>query len=163
METPPGPDRDAGLKASLSLMDRAEAAHGPDAVPWEWVKNRAEVRARLGDDIPYELAWPEPLVPGSGSPVEGALMTALEALIRGVEGDASLLPVLGTGFTDSLYLREHGATAYGFSPYRHTPSEVLDAGYHNADERVHVDDLVLSARFHADLARRMLGGLRAGA
>jgi acetylornithine deacetylase/succinyl-diaminopimelate desuccinylase-like protein len=122
-----------------------------------------EVRARLGDDIPYELAWPEPLVPGSGSPGEGPLMTALHTLTRGVEEGASLLPMLGTGFTDSLYLRERGATAYGFSPYRHTPTDVLEAGYHNADERVHVDDLVLSARFHADLARRMQGGDRAGA
>jgi acetylornithine deacetylase/succinyl-diaminopimelate desuccinylase-like protein len=122
-----------------------------------------EVRASLGDDIRYELAWPEPLVPGSGSPAEGPLMTALQTLTRGVEEGASLLPVLGTGFTDSLYLREQGTTAYGFSPYRHTPTDVLEAGYHNADERIHVDDLALSARFHADLARRMLGGDRARA
>jgi acetylornithine deacetylase/succinyl-diaminopimelate desuccinylase-like protein len=34
---------------------------------------------------------------------------------------------------------------------------VLEAGYHNANERVHVDDLLLSMRFHVDLARRVLG------
>ena len=37
-----------------------------------------------------------------------------------------------------------------------TPIEVLDAGYHNANERIHVDDLLLSTRFHIDLARRIL-------
>ena len=42
-------------------------------------------------------------------------------------------------------------------PLPRHPVEVLDAGYHNADERVHVDDLLLSTRFHVDLARRILG------
>ena len=50
-----------------------------------------------------------------------------------------------------------GTAAYGFSPFRTTPAEVLAEGYHNADERVHVDDLRLSARFHLALARRLLG------
>ena len=69
-----------------------------------------------------------------------------------------MLPTLCTGFTDSNYLRAAaGTAAYGFSPIRATPIEVLEAGYHNADERVHVDDLLLSARFHVDLARRVLG------
>jgi acetylornithine deacetylase/succinyl-diaminopimelate desuccinylase-like protein len=62
-----------------------------------------------------------------------------------------------TGFTDSNYLRAAAGThAYGFSPFRATPVEVVDAGYHNANERVHVDDLLLSTRFHVDLARRIL-------
>jgi acetylornithine deacetylase/succinyl-diaminopimelate desuccinylase-like protein len=69
-----------------------------------------------------------------------------------------LLPVLCTGFTDSVHLRAAaGTAAYGFSPFRSTPAEVIAAGFHNADERVHVDDLTLSARFHVDLVRRLLG------
>ena len=67
--------------------------------------------------------------------------------------------MLCTGFTDSVHLRAAaGTAAYGFSPFRTTPAEVLAAGYHNADERVHVDDLRLSARFHVELARRLLSG-----
>ena len=42
-----------------------------------------------------------------------------------------------------LPARGAGTAAYGFSPFRTTPAEVLAAGYHNADERVHVDDLLL--------------------
>ncbi len=69
-----------------------------------------------------------------------------------------MLPSLGTGFTDSVYLRAAaGTAAYGFSPFLSTPAEVLTAGYHNADERIHVDDLLLSTRFHVDLAKRILG------
>ena len=34
---------------------------------------------------------------------------------------------------------------------------MLTAGFHNADERVHVDDLLLSVEFHIALARDLLG------
>ena len=70
----------------------------------------------------------------------------------------TVLPLLDSGFTDSVYLRAAaGTTAYGFSPYLHTPPDVLTAGYHNANERIHVDDLLLAVEFHIELAKRLLG------
>jgi len=117
-----------------------------------------EVRQRLGVDVDYEIEWPEALVAGSSSSATGPLMDAIAAFLADDGDDAVLLPVLVTGFTDSVYLRAAGdTTAYGFSPFRTTPAEVLAEGFHNADERVHVDDLALSVRFHLDLARRLLG------
>jgi len=117
-----------------------------------------QVRSLLGEDLPYELDWPEEIVPASSSPVDGVVPAAIAAFLE-AEGDPGvLLPTLCTGFTDSNYLRAAGGThAYGFSPFRATPNHVLESGYHNADERVHVDDLLLSTRFHIDLARRVLG------
>jgi acetylornithine deacetylase/succinyl-diaminopimelate desuccinylase-like protein len=117
-----------------------------------------QVRALLGDDIAYELDWPEAIVEASGSPFGGPVPDAVAAFLA-AEGDpATVLPTMCTGFTDSNYLRAAaGTAAYGFSPFRATPVEVLDAGYHNANERVHVDDLLLSTRFHVDLAQRVLG------
>ena len=123
-----------------------------------------EVRELLGDDVAYELSYPERLVPGSSSAAEGPLMDALRSFLDTEADDALLLPMLGTGFTDSLYLRQAaGTTAYGFSPFRSTPAEIIEDGYHNADERVHIDDLLLSTRFHIHLAHTLLGGDRAGA
>jgi len=121
----------------------------------------ARVRSLLGDDVPYELEWPEAMVPASSSPVDGVVPAAIAAFLE-AEGDpGALLPTLCAGFTDSNYLRAAGGThAYGFSPFRATPNEVLEAGYHNANERVHVDDLLLSTRFHLDLVRRVLRGRR---
>jgi len=118
----------------------------------------AEIRSRLGDDLPYELEWPEAIVPASSSPVDGVVPAAIAAFLE-AEGDTGvLLPTLCTGFTDSNFLRAAGGThAYGFSPFRATPYDVMESGYHNADERVHVDDLLLATRFHLDLARRVLG------
>ncbi len=117
----------------------------------------AAVRARLGDDVAYELELPEAMTPGSASSPTGLLPDAVAAVLAELDPEALLLPVLCTGFTDSVHLRAAGGTAaYGFSPFRTTPAEVLAEGYHNADERVHVDDLRLSARFHVALARRLL-------
>lgn len=116
------------------------------------------VRERLGADLRYELDFPEHLVAGSSSPEVSVLVEAIEKVQRDHGETATLLPLLGTGFTDSVYLRAGaGTTAYGFNPYRATSAEVYAAGFHNADERIHVDDLVHSVRFHEDLARQMLG------
>ena len=117
-----------------------------------------EVRARLGSDLAYELEWPEQLVAGSVSAADTLRMTAIAEVLRADGDDALPLPVISTGFTDSVYLRAAGTpTAYGFSPFRATSAEVLTAGFHNADERVHIDDLLLAVDFHVDLARRLLG------
>jgi acetylornithine deacetylase/succinyl-diaminopimelate desuccinylase-like protein len=118
----------------------------------------SRVRSALGDDIAYELAWPEAMVPASSSPVDGVVPAAIAAFLASEADPGTLMPTLCTGFTDSNFLRAAGGTqAYGFSPFRATPYDVLEAGFHNANERVHVDDLLLSTRFHIDLARRVLG------
>ncbi len=117
-----------------------------------------EVRDRLGSDLGYELEWPEHLVAGSASSPSSPLMDAMAAVLSRSGDDAALLPILSTGFTDSVYLRAAGTpTAYGFSPFVATPPEVLAAGFHNADERVHIDDLLTSVEFHLALARELLG------
>jgi acetylornithine deacetylase/succinyl-diaminopimelate desuccinylase-like protein len=117
----------------------------------------AAVRRRLGDEIAYELTQPEAAVHGNWSTSEGPLW---DAMARFAEEHlrTTLYPTLCSGFTDSVYLRrEFGTVAYGFSPFVTTPAHVIDAGYHNKDERVHVDDIALSADFHAHLARELLG------
>ena len=117
-----------------------------------------EVRARLGSDLAYELEWPEVLIAGSASDPASELMDAMARVLAASGDDATLLPLLCTGFTDSVYLREAGtSTAYGFSPFHSTSAEVLASGFHNADERVHIDDLLLAVEFHVALARDLLG------
>jgi len=116
-----------------------------------------EVRARLGADVAYELEWPEELVAGSASPATSRLMTAISSVLVASGDDAELLPMLCTGFTDSVYLRAVGTeTAYGYSPFRATSADVISAGFHNADERVHIDDLLTSVEFHVALAKELL-------
>jgi len=118
----------------------------------------ATLRARLGDDVPYELSWPEPIVAGSSSAPGSDLMAAVTAFARRQDPDLAVLPLLDSGFTDSVHLRASASTvAYGINPYLHTPSSVLTTAVHNVDERVHVDDLTLSVDFHSFLAHQLLG------
>jgi acetylornithine deacetylase/succinyl-diaminopimelate desuccinylase-like protein len=117
----------------------------------------AAVRARLGEGVRYERSWPERLVPGNASPMGGPVVSAVASWLEAESVEGTLFPMLGTGFTDSSYLRAAADTAaYGFSPFLATPLDVLVAGYHNADERLHVDDLAASVRFHLHLARQVL-------
>jgi acetylornithine deacetylase/succinyl-diaminopimelate desuccinylase-like protein len=102
----------------------------------------AELRAALGSDIPYEIEFLEEIVGGSVASVDTPLYRICQEFLDQRDPGAVLLPTISTGFTDSHFLRRaFGTTAYGFWPVRHTPTEVLYAGVHNRDERIHVDDL----------------------
>lgn len=114
------------------------------------------VRRRLGDDVAYELSLAEPAVHGNASEPAGPLWDLVAAYEQARVGGV-LLPVLCTGFTDSVYLRrEFGTSAFGYSPFAATPTRVVEEGFHNRDERVHVDDIALAADFHAQVARELL-------
>ena len=89
----------------------------------------AAVRDRLGEGPAYELSWPEPLIPGNASPPDGPVVQAIRDWVMTEVPDAVLLPSLGTGITDSSYLRAAaGTAAYGFSPFFTTPLEVYSPG-----------------------------------
>ncbi len=116
----------------------------------------AELHAALGNDIGYELEWLDDLNGGTISPVGTPLQAAVQGFLDRNDPGTVLLPEISTGFTDSHYLRDaFGTVAYGFWPLRSTPVEIYDAGFHNADERLHVDDLGYAVRFHLEVAREI--------
>jgi acetylornithine deacetylase/succinyl-diaminopimelate desuccinylase-like protein len=124
---------------------------------------RAELAAALGDDVPYEITYPEPLTGGSVSTFETPLADACRDWFARHDPGATLLPMICNGFTDSHYLREaFGTVAYGIWPIRHTPNEVLAGGMHGRDERIHVDDLGYATAFHIDVCLAMGRLERAG-
>ena len=108
--------------------------------------------------MPYELAWLDELTGGAMSDIDSPLYRACQSFLDEADPGAVLLPVISTGFADSNYLREAwGTVAHGFWPYRTTPVEVHDAGFHNVDERVHTDDLLYGVRATLHIVRTMLG------
>jgi acetylornithine deacetylase/succinyl-diaminopimelate desuccinylase-like protein len=117
-----------------------------------------ELREALGDDVPYELAWLDELTGGATSDIDSPLYRACQSFLDEADPGAVLLPVISAGFADSNHLREAwGTVAHGFWPYRTTPVEVHDAGFHNVDERVHTDDLLYGVRATLHVVRTMLG------
>jgi acetylornithine deacetylase/succinyl-diaminopimelate desuccinylase-like protein len=116
----------------------------------------AQLAAALGDDIPHEITYAAALTGGSVSGFETPLADACRDWFGRHDPRATLLPMICNGFTDSHYLREaFGTVAYGIWPIRHTPNEVLAAGIHGRDERIHVDDLGYATAFHIDVCQAM--------
>lgn len=119
----------------------------------------AELRAALGDDLPYELEFLEPAKGGSVAPTATPLFEVCQDFLDEHDRGAALLPTISAGFTDSHFMREaFGTVAYGFWPMRHTPLDVYDVGIHNKNERIHSADLAYATRFHIFAAQRLLGG-----
>jgi acetylornithine deacetylase/succinyl-diaminopimelate desuccinylase-like protein len=118
----------------------------------------AELRAALGDDVPYEIDFLDEPVGGTVAPIDTRLFGICQEFLNEHDPGAALLPTISPGFCDSHYMREQfGTVAYGFWPMRHTPDDVYRKGVHNKDERIHTNDLVYATRFHIYAAERLLG------
>ena len=63
--------------------------------------------------------------------------------------DASILPGVSTGFTDSRFFRDIGISAYGFAPFVSDPNVPL--GLHGDDERLSIENLEDGTRMLIDL------------
>jgi acetylornithine deacetylase/succinyl-diaminopimelate desuccinylase-like protein len=117
-----------------------------------------ELREALGDDVPYELQWLDALTGGASSEIDTPLYRACQGFLDEADPGAILLPVISSGFADSNYLREAwGTVAHGFWPYRTTPVDVHENGFHNVDERIHTDDLGYGVRAMLHVVRAMVG------
>jgi acetylornithine deacetylase/succinyl-diaminopimelate desuccinylase-like protein len=98
-------------------------------------------------------------VVGNQSPVETGLMNAISAWVARHDPEASTVPVILPGFSDSRWFRDAfpDCVAYGFFPQRH--QGLLEAAplVHNADERIDVRDLGFATAFFRDIATDLLG------
>ena len=117
----------------------------------------AAVRDRLGAGIDYELTWPEPLIPGNASPPDGPVVQAIREWVAAEVPTPRCCRASAPGSPTRRTSGRRGARRRTASrPFFTTPIEVYVAGFHNADERVHVDDLHASVRFHLHLAKALL-------
>ena len=95
---------------------------------------------------------------GNVSPPQGPLMDAIKEWVDRNDPDASTVPVVLPGFSDSTWFRRAfpDLVAYGFFPQRHQPLLESAPLVHNADERIDVRDLGFAAQFFGDIARELL-------
>ena len=105
----------------------------------------------------FDIAFDEQVV-GNRSPLESPLMDHIREFVDEVDPGAALAPSTLPGFSDSRWFREAfpDCVAYGFCPHRTLDLFEENALMHGADERVHVQDLGLAARFFAELAPKVL-------
>ena len=104
----------------------------------------AEIKKAMSDDtIKIDTLLNFPPI---SSPSHSQLMTAIEALSR-IHDQASVVPSMFIGFTDSHYFRQKKILSYGFIPVEVLPPQAK--GIHGINERIGVNEL-------ADGIRRMV-------
>ncbi|HET9720481.1 MAG TPA: M20/M25/M40 family metallo-hydrolase [Solirubrobacteraceae bacterium] len=119
----------------------------------------ARLREVLGDTADgLDIEFTEKTV-GNVSPAGSELMDAIRDWVGRHDPDASTVPVLLPGFSDSTWFRKAfpDLIAYGFFPQRHQTLLESAPLVHNANERIDVRDLGFAAQFYADVARKLLG------
>jgi acetylornithine deacetylase/succinyl-diaminopimelate desuccinylase-like protein len=137
--------------AEILVDCRVPPGLGPDDV-------RERVGAVLGPLTGnLELEFAENVM-GNVSAPESPLADAISAWLAERDPEATLVPVVMSGFTDSHWFREafDSAVVYGFHPQRTIGA--IDAWplVHGADEVAAVADLELAASFYVDVTRRVL-------
>jgi acetylornithine deacetylase/succinyl-diaminopimelate desuccinylase-like protein len=116
---------------------------------------RAALRASGVDQSAYEVEWIEQWG-GTRSSMDTPLWRGIESWVAEIEEGARLAPLPCAGFTDSHWLRDaFGTVAYGFFPMKTMEAEVAARLIHSADERTHVDDLLLGVDFLRAAARSL--------
>lgn len=141
----------------------ASATIGVDCrVPPGLGRDVAERRVQeiLGPSGPgrYRLEWTEQ-VAGNGSPIASPLMDAIRAWGAEHDPEATIIPTILPGFTDSRSFRAAfpDVVAYGFFPHKHMTLMQTAPLVHSADERIDARDLAHAAAFFRDVTVRLLG------
>jgi acetylornithine deacetylase/succinyl-diaminopimelate desuccinylase-like protein len=106
----------------------------------------------------YRLSWNEQVI-GNGSAVETPLMDAIRAWAAAADPEATIVPTIMPGFTDSRTFRDTfpECVAYGFFPHRHMTVGDVAPLIHSADERIDLRDLAHATAFFRDVSVRLLG------
>jgi acetylornithine deacetylase/succinyl-diaminopimelate desuccinylase-like protein len=120
---------------------------------------RHRVEELIGSEVEggYTLEFADEIV-GSSSVLVGPLARAIRGVVARADADASLLPLVLPGFTDSHWFRQTfpDCVAYGFFPQRSMSFFDTAPLIHAPDERIAVDDLAFAARSFQELAIEVL-------
>ena len=120
---------------------------------------REQIAGVLGAQDPsIEIEFDDKTV-GNESPYETELAHAIREWLGNVDPDATLVPTVMPGFSDSHWFRRAfpDCVVYGFHPQRELDMLTAAPLVHGADERAAVSDVELAAHFYEWLAKRLLG------
>ena len=150
------------------VATRLEGGHADNALPQV---ARAMINCRILPGQPVEevrntlvhvladdkitVTPDQPAVPSPPSPLRPDLLKAVEKLTAKFWPGTPVLPVMSTGATDSLYLRNAGIPAYGHSGLA---GDIFDVRAHGKDERVNVQAFFTGQEYLYQLVKQLSGG-----
>lgn len=116
----------------------------------------AHLHAALGEAMEYieiEVIQDDP---STASPTDNRLWEALVSATKPAYPDATVIPSIVTGGTDSRFFREAGAVAYGAGLLSHRLDvEEFMRRFHGHNERIDVESLRLTTQLWLDVADRL--------
>ena len=142
-----------------------EAGHAENALP-QTAKATVNCRMLAGEDpsavektlirviadTAVHLAPADTAIPSPPSPLRPDLFSVIDASVKSVWGPVPVVPVLETGATDGLYLRNVGVPVYGISGIF---LAIDDIRAHGKDERVPIKAFDAALDFTYDFLKRL--------
>nr|MBA3246640.1 M20/M25/M40 family metallo-hydrolase [Pyrinomonadaceae bacterium] len=156
------------LMRTTCVATRLDAGHADNALPQT---ARATVNCRilpqeisgqvqqtlvkvLADDqitvTPIAVSKPSP-----PSPLQPAIMRPIESITEAMWPGVPVVPLMGTGATDSLYFRQAGIPVYGVSGIF---DDIEDTRTHGRDERIGIKSLYEGQEFLYRLVKTLAAG-----
>ena len=143
--------------AENALPQSAKATVNCRMLPGEDPSAVEKTLIRVLADTAVHLAAADTAVPSPPSPLRPDLFSVIDASVKGVWGPVSIVPVLETGATDGLYLRNVGIPVYGVSGIF---LGIDDIRAHGKDERVLITAYDKALDFTYDFLKRLTTGGR---
>ncbi|CAA9425545.1 MAG: Acetylornithine deacetylase/Succinyl-diaminopimelate desuccinylase and related deacylases [uncultured Pyrinomonadaceae bacterium] len=155
------------LMRTTCVATKLEAGHAENALPQT---ARATVNCRIlpqenANDVQRKLievladdrisiTFIKEPKPSQPSPLTSEVMRPIEEITRALWKDVPVVPIMGTGATDSLYFRQVGIPMYGVSGIF---SDIDDNRAHGRDERLGVREFYDGQEFLDKLVKSLAG------
>lgn len=141
-----------GGHAPNALPQTATATVNCRMLPGSDPKEVENTLARVIADTAVHLAPIDTAVPSPASPLRPDVFDAVEQSVKATWGPVPIVPIMETGATDGLYLRNAGVPVYGFSGLFIATDDVRA---HGKDERILVSAYDHGLDFTYDLLKRL--------
>lgn len=145
---------DAG-HADNALPQTARATVNCRILPQETAADTLRTLQRVFADENIKVAYIREPKPSPPSPLTPEVMRPIEAATAAMYPKVPVVPIMGTGATDSLYFRQVGIPMYGVSGIF---SDIDDNRAHGRDERLGVKEFYDGQEFLDRLTRALAGG-----
>ncbi|HEY6843470.1 MAG TPA: M20/M25/M40 family metallo-hydrolase, partial [Thermoanaerobaculia bacterium] len=124
-----------GGHADNALPQSAKAIVNCRVLPGHSADDVRNTIIKVLDDPGIEVSWVDKPKPSAPSPLDPAVMKPIEDVTNEFWPAVPVMPLMSTGASDSLYLRNAGIPSYGVSGLF---SEMNDNRAHGRDERVSI-------------------------
>jgi acetylornithine deacetylase/succinyl-diaminopimelate desuccinylase-like protein len=157
MRTTCVPTRLEGGHADNALPQTARAVVNCRLLPGHAPKDVQATLEKLIADPQVVVKPKHDATAGPSSPLSPEVLQAVEKITQAMWPGVPVVPIMGTGATDGLYLRNAGIPTYGVSGMF---EDIDDVRAHGQDERVGIKQFFEGYEFLYRLVRELSGGAK---